>query len=208
MKTAVISFGLFLLTVLTGSMVFIVWSGQLPWAQPITSEPLTFDTTASLITEPTDQASITSEASDRTVFSSTGLPIQFSYPSDWILSPETTTTSSFAQLTDYTPTDEDAFLNRIPGHKLEVILIDLQPNETPLDWAGNPKKHTVVEVAGISSWQVQSNASAAASISLLIPSPDDKNQFVAFALSGPESNPAELTELFNTFVNSIELVGS
>ncbi len=203
MKTAAISFGLFILTVAMGSVICVVWLTQLPPSPAVSTEPITFDTTNTVTAELTDQTTITDPVSNSSVFSSTGLPIQFSYPNGWLLSPETTATSDFAQLTDYTPTDQDASLDRIPGHKLEVVLITLESGQTVLDWLGNPKKYTIIEVAGMSSWRTQNNAYAAATIGVHIPSPADPNQFVAFSLYGPESTPAELTTLFDTFVASI-----
>lgn len=160
------------------------------------------------------------EASERSqhipsweTFQSRALPISFSYPSDWHLWEGTTPLSDMIQIGDYIPKEEIAFTGVVPGHKLEIGVIEL-PLDQPLEQWIKQTDHEFfdvestienVKVDGFPAKLDYLTAGSSTFSTVYIPLGDGTDRIILIALLGNAKNFEELRPLLQGILSSVHI---
>lgn len=157
------------------------------------------------------------DTADWKTFDSRKMPISFSYPDDWTIWEGSTPLSDYVQIGDYVAQTggNDAFTGKVPGHKLEATVIELELTGSLEQWIkeansnffdmdsvtkdilvdGFPAKLDYL-VLGESIW-----------LTIYIPLGDNTNRIVTISVSGPEESFEELEPFLNAFLSTVKVKG-
>lgn len=149
-------------------------------------------------------------------FDSRKLPVTFDYPADWKIWEGTTPLSDYIQIADYTlEPQEDDFTGEVPGHKLEITLIEL-PLEQPLEQWIKETNSNFFDIASVTKDVLVDGFPAkldyiplakSTFATVYIPLGDGTDNIITISLFGPEADPLELESLLLKILATVRVKG-